>query len=82
MLRLATATFVALVPIASYAQSAPQTAARGITRDEFVQRAAEMAGRRFDEIDTTHAGVITRDQLRAWRQAHAAQPGAQPTTTQ
>ena len=78
MLRLATATFVALVPIATYAQSAP----RGITRDEFVQRAAEMAGRRFDEIDTSHAGVITRDQLRAWRQAHATQPGAQPATTQ
>jgi hypothetical protein len=78
MVRLAPAAFVALLPLAALAQTAPAPPG-AMTREQFVQRAADMAGRRFDEIDTSHAGVITRDQLRAWRQAHAgrATPPAQ-----
>jgi hypothetical protein len=37
-----------------------------ITREQFVQRRAEAAGRQFDEIDVNHLGYITRAQLRAW----------------
>ncbi len=58
----------ASLPLAVSAQQAP--GAHGITRDQFVQRRAEMAGRQFDAIDTNHAGTITRDQIRAFRQTH------------
>ena len=78
MHRLAISLILLTVPFAASAQTAPPPGQRPITRDQFVQRAAEMAGRRFDEIDTSHAGVITRDQIRAWRQAHGAPAGAQP----
>ena len=76
MYRLIAASLLALVPLASvqvaaFAQGVPNApGSQGITRDQFVQRAAEMAGRRFDEIDTAHAGVVTREQVRAFRQAH------------
>jgi hypothetical protein len=76
MVRLAIAACVALLPIAASAQTA-SPAPHGMTREQFVQRGAEMAGRRFDEIDTGHTGTITRDQIRAWRQSHAGQAGAQ-----
>ncbi len=64
-------------PLAANAQPAPGTERpeRTITRAQYIQRAADMAGRRFDAIDTTHSGVVTRDQIRAWRQAN---PGAAP----
>ena len=78
--RIATTFLIAAAPLAALAQSAPSNEAapgqHGITRDQYVQRAADMAGRRFDQIDTAHAGVITRDQIRAFRQARAAPAGA------
>jgi hypothetical protein len=37
-----------------------------ITREEFVQKRSDEAGRLFDEIDTNHQGYITRSQLRAY----------------
>ena len=77
--RIAAAVLIGLAPIAALAQPAPSGEAapdqRGITRDQYVQRAADLAGRRFDQIDTAHAGVVTRDQIRAFRQAHAAPAG-------
>ena len=50
-----------------------------ITRDAYVKRAADAAGKRFDAIDVEHKGVLTRAQIRAWHQAHhrAAKPAAQ-----
>ncbi len=81
---LAVLTLAAL-PLAATAQPAPPVqatpgqapagAGRAITRDQFVQRAAEMAGRRFDQIDTNHTGTITRSQLHAFRQAHRGGAG-------
>jgi hypothetical protein len=70
-------------PPAGY--GAPPASGPGITRAEYVQRAmaraerqgrdpqtaAQRAGAVFDQIDVNHAGVITRDQFRAWRAAHA-----------
>jgi len=41
-----------------------------ITRDEYVQHAAEAAGKRFDMIDTAHTGTLTREQLRSWVMEH------------
>jgi hypothetical protein len=34
-----------------------------ISRDQFIQRRAEAAGRLFDQIDTNRTGYITRAQL-------------------
>ncbi len=59
----------------SAAPSGEERGAQSITRAQFVQRAAEAAGRRFDAMDTTHAGVLTRAQMRAWRQAHHGRGG-------
>ena len=78
MHRVLTVSLVALLPVAAWAQAAPGEAGeRVITRDQFIQRAADMAGRRFDAIDTGHTGTITRAQLRAFRQSHGGPSGSQ-----
>ncbi len=85
-MRLAfTAAVLSLLSLSAMAQSAPPPGgfgAGGITRDQFVQRAAEAAGRRFDAIDTSHAGVITRAQIRAWHDAHQGSGVGQPPISQ
>jgi hypothetical protein len=87
---------VALAPASAFAQAGPPPAESGpppgasapppgaITRDEFVQRRAEAAGRLFDKIDTNHEGYVTRAQLRAWNAAHRRGPpvGAGPPPDQ
>ena len=46
----------------------------GLTRDQYIQRAQERAGRaaatRFDQMDINHDGVLTRDEIRAYRSQH------------
>lgn len=37
-----------------------------MTREQFIQRAADAAGKRFDQIDRDGKGVVTRQQVRAW----------------
>ena len=71
-MRAILAIAIAALPFAASAQPDPQpgAAGRSITREQFVQRGAEMAGRRFDAIDTTHSGTITRAQWQAYRAAH------------
>jgi hypothetical protein len=53
-----------------------------ITREQFVERRTEAAGRLFDQIDTNHLGYVTRAQLRAYwaqrRQGAAAAGGSPP----
>jgi hypothetical protein len=65
-----------------------------ITRAQFVERAeqratklnrnpqvaAQRAGAVFDQIDVNHVGAVTREQIRAWREAHrrAPNPGQPP----
>ena len=78
MYRSAFVVCLAIIPLVAAAQQPPAPQERVITRDQYVQRAADMAGRRFDEIDASHTGAISRDQLRAWRQAHGARGGAAP----
>jgi hypothetical protein len=57
---------------AQYVQRAMQRASAG---GHNPQVAAQRAGAVFDQIDVYHTGVITRAQLRAWRQAHARPAG-------
>jgi len=67
------------------AQETAPPGARGLTRDAFVQRATEAAGKRFDQIDTNHDGVLSQEEQRAWRsnhqrqqsQSHSADPAKQ-----
>ena len=70
-----TTTLVLLGTSAAIAQPAPAPFGATITREQFVQHAAEAAGRRFEAIDVNRTGTITRAQLRAWRQAHRGQAG-------
>src|SRR5262245_16575861 len=89
-----------LLPATAQAQANPQTAAiesappastpatvgaGGVTREQFLQRAQERAGRRagarFDQMDANHDGFLDRAELSAWRSQHprrAAAPPAQP----
>jgi hypothetical protein len=57
-----------------------------ISREEYIQRAeqraARLAGERFDQIDVSHSGYITHAEIRAWmaqRRGGAANgPGGPP----
>jgi len=53
----------------------PADAAAGtITRDAYVRRASDAAGKRFDAMDVTHKGTLSRAEIKAWRQAHRRNP--------
>jgi hypothetical protein len=89
---------VFLLPVAAFAQAVPQTAAAvagalpstaaessgGITREEYIRRAEERAGRRaagqFDGMDTNHDGFLDPAEMRVWRSQHSRQ--AQPQSDQ
>jgi hypothetical protein len=88
---------LSLLPATTLAQTGPQTAAiesaapapsaptgnRGITRDQFIERAkdraAQRAGARFDQMDADHDGVLDRAEMRAWRNQHPRHAGAPPS---
>jgi EF-hand domain len=70
---------LALAPGVAFAQSGPPASGPpaggpqasppppgAISREQYVERAARNAGRRFDKIDVNHTGYITREQLRAF----------------
>src|ERR1700721_1369839 len=71
-------------PAASPAPAAPSPAAPAavppgmpagsMTRDQYIQRAQERAGRaaaaRFDQMDANHDGILTPDETKAYRAAH------------
>jgi hypothetical protein len=79
---------LSLLPATALAQGNPQTAAAesspsasptpsatgGITREQYMHRAQDRAGRRaaarFDQMDTDHDGVLDRAEIRAWRSEH------------
>ena len=84
MRRIVCSLIIALVPLSAMAQPAPaanppaatapakpahRTEAAGpITRDAYVRRAADAAGKRFDAMDVNHKGVLTRAEIKAWHQ--------------
>jgi hypothetical protein len=41
--------------------------ANGMTRQEFIDRASHRAAERFDQLDTNHDGILTREERRAGR---------------
>jgi hypothetical protein len=58
------------------AQFVARAQQRAETHNRDPQRAAARAGIIFDQIDVNHTGIISRDQLRAWREAHRPPQGA------
>jgi len=87
------AVALSLLPATTFAQTAPQTASvesaataspaptgnGGITRDQYIQRARDRAGARFDQMDADHDGVLDRAEIRAWRTQHPRHAAAQPS---
>jgi len=68
-------------PAAAPTTAAPSTAAtpappvpQGITRDDYIAKArdaaAKRAATRFDAMDTDHDGILTLDEIAAYRAAH------------
>jgi hypothetical protein len=57
-------------PSSTSASPAP-SAAGGLTREQYIERAQQRAARRaaaqFDRMDTDHNGVLDPAELRAWR---------------
>lgn len=47
----------------------------GVTREQFIKNVTAMAGKRFDEMDTNHDGIIEPAERQAWLAAHP-RPGA------
>src|SRR5689334_10359528 len=64
------------------ASARPAAEPRGITRQQYVDRAQERAGQhaasRFDQMDANHDGVLGRSEIRAWRSQHPRRAAAQP----
>ena len=83
---LATAALMIMLPGAAIAQTPPAPAAAsapdGITRDDYVAKAREAAQKRaetrFDAMDANHDGVLTKDEIAAYRAAHARRKATEP----
>ena len=69
--------------------SAPQAeppplppATEGMSRDDYIATARDAAetraATRFDEMDTNHDGVLTRDEIAVYRAAHARKKPSEP----
>lgn len=62
--------------------AAPAPAPRGITRDDYIAKArdaaAKRAATRFDAMDADHDGVLTSDEIAAYRAAHPRHPKTEP----
>ena len=64
----------AAAPPAATAASPTPARSGGLTREQYIQRAQERAGRRaaaqFDAMDFDHDGVLEPAEIRAWRSQH------------
>jgi hypothetical protein len=76
---LALVAALALLPASGFAQSPPPAAPaagaaaakpQGISREDYIKRAADSAAARFDRMDSDHDGVLTREESRAYRESH------------
>jgi hypothetical protein len=70
-------------PVAAPPAASPAPAAAGgITRDDYIQkaqdRAAKAAAKRFDAMDADHDGVLTPDEIAAYRAAHSRKKASPP----
>jgi len=86
-LTLAAALAAVLISSAALAQTSPPAGsppaatsaaggAPGMTRDEYVRRATERAGKHFDRMDTNHNGILEQSEIDAWKAAHPGRKGA------
>lgn len=64
------------------AAAAPAPAPQGITRDDYIAKAREAAAKRaatrFDAMDADHDGVLTPDEIAAYRAAHPRHTKTEP----
>jgi hypothetical protein len=68
---------------ASPAAAAPAPAApQGISRDDYIEKArdaaAKRAAARFDAMDANHDGILTPDEIAAYRDAHPRHKKTEP----
>jgi len=54
----------------------------GISRDDYIAKARDAeekrAAKRFDAMDTDHDGILTKDEIAAYRAAHARKKPSEP----
>jgi hypothetical protein len=54
----------------------------GISRDDYIAKARDAAEKRaatrFDAMDANHDGVLTKEEIAAYRAAHARKPTSEP----
>ena len=57
-------------------------APEGVSRDDYIAKArdtaAKRAATRFDAMDADHDGILTKDEIAAYRAAHARKKPAAP----
>lgn len=77
---LAAAAAAALLPALAVAQSSPPPATSaasakpdGISREDYIKRAEQQAGARFDRMDVDHDGILTREETKTYRATHHRQ---------
>jgi hypothetical protein len=77
---LGLALAAALLPALAWAQSSPPPATTapsakpdGISREDYIKRAEQQAGARFDRMDTDHDGILTREETKTYRATHHRQ---------
>jgi hypothetical protein len=62
--------------------AAPAPAAQGITRDDYIAKARDAAEKRaatrFDAMDANHDGILTPDEIAAYRTAHPRHKTTEP----
>ena len=60
------------------ATTATAPAPEGISRDDYIAKArdtaAKRAATRFDAMDTNHDGILTKQEIAAYRAAHSRKP--------
>jgi ABC-type sugar transport system substrate-binding protein len=69
-------------PAAPSATTSTPGPAQGISRDDYIAKfrdaAEKRAATRFDAMDANHDGVLTKEEIAAYRAAHARSKPAEP----
>ena len=62
--------------------AAAASPADGISRDDYIAKARaaaeKRAGTRFDAMDANHDGILTKDEIAAYRAAHPRKKAGEP----
>jgi len=69
-------------PAATTAVTPAAPVPEGISRDDYIAKArdeaAKRAATRFDAMDANHDGILTKQEIAAYRAAHSRKPPAEP----